>query len=361
MVLLIIQLEIQNQTPIFLDSWFQLFIWLSISLGLLSFLIDFFYSIIYSGGPVFSKNWRNTSKKCNLDNQNMDIHHRVDKGTVMEMSLNHLDHLHEDELELVKGCLNDQKDLNEKGQDGMTALMISAKYNFPDILCELLLKGAKINVKDKNGKTAKSHALDSESDDVVRILRVWYNRLWHEPRNLNYEMLAATKKGNARLVRGLILVGADMTSRYEYNASLASPRYFSGLKTLREIKEIKEKGPVLRQEDERYIGLQIAARLGHDEVIKTFLSLTPGLVKSQGHKGMTALALAVSERRYSTVMILLEHGAEVYESIVQEANREFEKSSKILDMLRLQLTSPATRPLELLRAHRDKQIQSLRA
>ena len=149
------------------------------------------------------------------------------------------------------------------------------------------------------------------------ILNDWYNRLWHEPRKLNDEMLAAAKKGNARLVRGLILVGAEMESKNKHcngNVSL-----------------------------EECNGLHIAARLGHDEVVKTFLSLSPGMLKSEGYNGMTSLATAVSSRRCSTVKLLLEHGAEVDETIVQEANREFKESGEILNLLRLQpLTRTAT-------------------
>ena len=335
---IILQQENHNNAVFFLDSWYlHLVIWLSIGLGLISFLIDFLYSLLPSWDSVFIQNLRKTTKN---DNDNLNDHQSVDKETVIEMSLNHLDRLHEDERELVQGCLNDQKDVNEKGRDGMTALMISAKYDCPDILCGLLLKGAKINLKDKNGKTARTYAI---YDDVFGILRNWFNRYWYQPQELNERMLAAAKKGNARLVRGLILVGADMESIYENKSSL--------------------------DEDKECNGLHIAARLGHDEVVKIFLSLRPGLVESRGYNGMTPLALAVSMRRYSTVKILLDHGAEVDESIVQEAyrvseesgiipdgaevdesivqeaNRESEESGKILELLRLQpLTITATTP-----------------
>ena len=349
-LLITLQLDNQNNTHIFLDFWYlHLVIRLSIGLGFSSFLADFLYSFFPSVGPVFFKNWRNTSNECSLQKENVDVLHDEEERTVMELNLNHLDHLHENDLEHVKGCLSGQKDVNEKAHNGMTALMIAARNNCPDILCKLLIKGAKINVKDENGKTALTHAMHKESDEDVRILRVWYNHLWHEPRNLDYEMLIAAKKGNARLVCGLTLVGADMESKYEHNAYayLAFPRYWRRL-TLRTL------WPLLSEEDEGCTGIHIAARLGHDEAVKTFLSLSPGLVNSEGNKGMTPLALAVSNRRCSTVKLLLEHGAEVDELIVQEADLgvkcstklvDFEDSSEIQDLLGLPpLTRTATTP-----------------
>ena len=150
--------EIQDNTTTY--SWYLDIVSVSIGLGLVSFFMDMLYSIIPFFGPIFFKNWRNTSKKRNLDNEKMDVHHYVDEETVMERSLKNLDQLNEDELELVKRCLSNEKDVDEKMHDGMTALMISAKYNYSDILCQLLLKGAKINLQDKNGKTAKTYAIN---------------------------------------------------------------------------------------------------------------------------------------------------------------------------------------------------------
>ena len=196
----------------------------------------------------------------------------------------------------------------------MTALMIAAEQNYPDILCDLLMKGAAFNLKDDDGKTAIDYASLEDRADVLKVFKVWYNFHWHIPGNLNYEMLEAAKNGQARLVGCLISAGADIDSRYEYDCCFASPQ--NVFKYLRK-RELREKGldiPEARVEEYAgYTGLHIAAHRGHDEVVKEFLNRGIDVNINAGGDNdddeVTALTIASRENKSSIVKILVDHSA----------------------------------------------------
>ena len=76
-------------------------------------------------------------------------------------------------------------------------------------------------------------------------------------------------------------------------------------------------------------------RQEHEDVVKTFLN--HGIdVNMRGHNDRTALSLAVQNRNYSIVKLLLEHNAEVDDTLLQEREitEETENSYKILNLLK---------------------------
>ena len=61
-------------------------------------------------------------------------------------------------------------DLNAKDDDGMTALMLTARYNpNPEVIKALVDAGADINVKDNNGETAKYHAGWNDNPEIQKM------------------------------------------------------------------------------------------------------------------------------------------------------------------------------------------------
>lgn len=61
------------------------------------------------------------------------------------------------------------EELNEKSL-GMTPAMFAARYNRVEVLRVLLLNGANLNIKSKNGYTAKEYAAMSNATDVLAII-----------------------------------------------------------------------------------------------------------------------------------------------------------------------------------------------
>jgi ankyrin repeat protein len=78
---------------------------------------------------------------------------------------------------IVKGDIATVKKFIEYGADvnesanGMTPLMLAARYNKVEILKLLLEKGANTNAKDERGYTALQYAQLSNATDAIAILK----------------------------------------------------------------------------------------------------------------------------------------------------------------------------------------------
>jgi len=120
-------------------------------------------SIVYLGVALLALG--NVAIASNLDNN------PVTKVYVANETLSPLcNAVVQGDLETVKKMVEFGSDVNEKS-NGMTPLMIAARYNRVEIVELLLKNGANISLKDSNGKTALQHAERSNAKETVAILK----------------------------------------------------------------------------------------------------------------------------------------------------------------------------------------------
>ena len=74
------------------------------------------------------------------------------------------------DIDAVKKFIVYGADVNEKS-NGMTPLMIAARYNKIEIIKLLLSNGANLDAKDEKGFTALKHAELSFANDAVQLLK----------------------------------------------------------------------------------------------------------------------------------------------------------------------------------------------
>ena len=74
------------------------------------------------------------------------------------------------DIETVKKFIDYGADVNEKS-NGMTPLMLAARYNQVDIIKLLIEKGANIKQTDDRGLTAVKHAERSNASQAVEVLK----------------------------------------------------------------------------------------------------------------------------------------------------------------------------------------------
>ena len=116
-----------------------------------------------------------------------------------------------DKITSLRMLLDNNADPDLKDEiDGVTALMIAAENDYPDILAELLVRGADDKIENNHGKTALQLAEEKNNQDVVRMFTAWSNK-----NTLNEEMLKAAREGRWRLVIALIRAGADVKTTDE--------------------------------------------------------------------------------------------------------------------------------------------------
>ncbi|WP_348822146.1 ankyrin repeat domain-containing protein [Flavobacterium aestuarii] len=74
------------------------------------------------------------------------------------------------DIEAVKKFIEYGADVNEVS-NGMSPLMIAARYNKVEIIKLLLSKGANLNKKDENGFTALKYAELSNATEAIQLLK----------------------------------------------------------------------------------------------------------------------------------------------------------------------------------------------
>ena len=74
------------------------------------------------------------------------------------------------DIEVVKKFIEYGVDVNEKS-NGMSPLMVAARYNKVEIIKILLSNGANLKAKDEKGFTALKHAELSHANEAVQFLK----------------------------------------------------------------------------------------------------------------------------------------------------------------------------------------------
>ena len=74
------------------------------------------------------------------------------------------------DIESIKKFVEYGADVNEKS-NGLTPLMIAARYNKVEIIKFLLAKGANSKEKDDNGYTALKYAELSNANEAIQLLK----------------------------------------------------------------------------------------------------------------------------------------------------------------------------------------------
>ncbi|XP_012863354.1 M-phase phosphoprotein 8-like [Echinops telfairi] len=111
----------------------------------------------------------------------------------------------------VKGALNSSEEYNLEQEDssGLTLMMLAAAGGQDDVLRLLIKKGAKVNRRQKNGKTALIHAAEKNFLTTVAILLEAGAFVNVQQSNGETALMKACKRGNWDIVRLVIECGAD--------------------------------------------------------------------------------------------------------------------------------------------------------
>lgn len=74
------------------------------------------------------------------------------------------------DFETVKKFVEYGTDVNERS-NGLTPLMIAARYNKVEIVSYLLQNGARAEIKDDHGNTALKYAQLSKANEAIEVLK----------------------------------------------------------------------------------------------------------------------------------------------------------------------------------------------
>lgn len=121
-------------------------------------------SIVYLGVALIAFTNVSLASKSNSLNAFKSTTTVYDVATPLSIAISKGD------IESVRKFIEYGVDVNEKS-NGMSPLMIAARYNKVEIMKVLISKGARVNAKDENGFTALKYAELSNASEAVLFLK----------------------------------------------------------------------------------------------------------------------------------------------------------------------------------------------
>ncbi|KAG2468312.1 KDIS Kinase, partial [Polypterus senegalus] len=254
-----------------------------------------------------------------------------------------LTYVEEENVAGVKAFLEKCKEVDERNENGQTALMLAAEQGNVEIVQELLKKGANVNLEDVDNWTALISASKEGHIDIVRELLShnanlehrdmggWTALMWaaykgctevakmllEKGANPNitgqqfsvYPIIWAAGRGHADIVHILIQHGAKVNCSDRYGTT---PLIWASRKGHYEsVMHLLENGADVDQEGANSMtALIVAVKGGYTDVVKEILKRNPN-VNMTDKDGNTALMIAAKEGHTDIVQDLLDAGTYV--------------------------------------------------
>ena len=194
---------------------------------------------------------------------------------------------------VVQMLLNAGEKVNAVDGEGKTALMNASSKGYEKIVSLLLNAGAKPNIESKSKLTALYYAVISTKPSIVKTLI-------ENGADVNYKdssgktvlIVAAGNSHNTRIIQTLLNAGASVN--------------------------------VVDNEGET--ALMNASGKGHNEVISLLLGkgANPNIISNSK---FAALHYAIQKKKFLTVKILVESGADVHQKDTKEVNRLLQEAN----------------------------------
>lgn len=205
---------------------------------------------------------------------------------------------------IFEAVLNDSADLNQQDDDGHTPLMIAALQGDVALTSTLLSKGARIDLRNKLGRTVLMLAKNRQVAE--KLVEAGSDVNDHDSRGVTALMLAALN-GETDQVQYLVEKGSDMEARWEIGqTSLIIAAYAGHMNTVELLLSLGAQ--VDAQCSNGRTALHHACEKSHLPIMAKLLSHSADIEK-QDKEDYTPLFLGVMYEQTSTVQLLLAKGA----------------------------------------------------
>ncbi|KAG8445614.1 hypothetical protein GDO86_010406 [Hymenochirus boettgeri] len=221
-----------------------------------------------------------------------------------------LTYVEEGNIAALKALLEKCKDVDERNENGQTALMLAAELGNLEVVQELLRKRASCNLEDFDNWTALISAAKEGHLEITRELLDYGANLDHRDMGGWSALIWASYKGHINVVDLLLTKGANPNItglQYSvYPIIWAAGRGHSDI-----VKLLLQYGAKVNCSDKfGTTPLIWAARKGHLESVKSLLQMGAD-VDQEGANSMTALIVAVKGGYTDTVKEILKRNPNV--------------------------------------------------
>uniref|UniRef100_A0A6C0ED74 Uncharacterized protein n=1 Tax=viral metagenome TaxID=1070528 RepID=A0A6C0ED74_9ZZZZ len=215
--------------------------------------------------------------------------------------------------EVTQLLLDLGSNINIKGQDGVTALMLSVSNNFAPFVKLLLENGADINEKDDSGRTALFFAVQKKYIEILNILLNDRNIKIDEKDNNGLDALMyASAFGNKEAL--IILLNKDAYIKLKKDdfgrTALFYAIKYNNLEIVKILVKNGAETTIIDNNGDSYLAL--ACHNGNTEIVKILLENGASSVINEADiGGLTPLLYATKRKHFDIIKLLVEHGADV--------------------------------------------------
>ncbi|MCJ1270547.1 hypothetical protein MMC22_010444 [Lobaria immixta] len=210
---------------------------------------------------------------------------------------------------MVRLLLEKGADVKARDKKGQTALREAALNGHVAVVRLLLERRANIEAKDKDGRTALIVAALNGHEAVVRLLLEKGVNIEAKDRHGLTALMWAAWIGHEALVRLLLMEGANIEAKDEYGQMALMRAAMNGHEAV--VRLLLEKGANIEAKDENgRTALMGAAMEGHEAVVRLLLE-TGANIEARDNRGRTTLMQAAMQGHEAVVRLLLEKGAKI--------------------------------------------------
>ena len=241
-----------------------------------------------------------------LLNKGIEINEKYDNGSTALLIASE-----KGDKEIVKLLLDNGASVHDKDNDGDTALILASETGNKEIVKLLIECGANVNYRNNKGSTSLILASRMGKIEIVKILL-------EEKANINEKdndgitaLMIASEEGNKEIVKFLIENGAEIKSKAKNGEGVLISGVYSNNKEIVELL-INEGASVGDKGNSNHTALMLASKLGNKEIVKLLIDKGANIDDIDMY-GYTALMMAREEGHFEISRFLKEIGANIHD------------------------------------------------
>lgn len=142
-----------------------------------------------------------------LNKSNANVRDQATQSSALERAISN------GNREIMQLLLWAKADVNDRDNDGQTALMMISQETTSEIVWDLINAGAKVNLRDNDGDTALIAVAEVDNVEALKVLLDAGAKVNETNNDGKTALIAAARSGRVHNVRALILAGAAVNAR----------------------------------------------------------------------------------------------------------------------------------------------------
>ena len=212
---------------------------------------------------------------------------------------------------MIKVLLERGAKIDEKDDDGWSALHYASNKGHLDAVTFLLNRGLSVNIQDKDGATPLIRASSPYQLIIIKkLLSSGADINARTKKDGDTPLMIAVENRNLDVVKFLLKMGINVNARDNHELTALTQASVMGYADI--VRLLLENGADINSRTKKGVTtLMIAAESGQSEVVKTLIEYEPD-INARINGGHTALTLALFNGHVKVSQLLLDNGAVLF-------------------------------------------------